>query len=92
MARISSDSPASEHDLEGIVAKHKFSPYLIGEGETSWMKVRNASYSQIAGRDELFNCDHKRRLEQQASDGWSGCVLACIEQEMEDRVEQLACS
>lgn len=56
------------------------------------MKVRNASYSQIAGRDELFNCDHKRRLEQQASDGWSGCVLACIEQEMEDRVEQLACS
>ena len=72
---------ACEHDLEGIVAKHKLSPYVSGEGETSWIKVRNASYSQIAGRDELFNRDGKRRQEQ-ASDGWSGCVLACLEQDM----------
>jgi hypothetical protein len=37
--------------------------------------------SQIAARDELSSRDDKRRQEQ-ASDGWSGCVLACIEQEL----------
>jgi hypothetical protein len=72
---------ACGHDVEEIVAKYKFAPYLSAEGETSWIKIRNASYSQIAGRDELFNRDGKRRREQ-AIDGWSGCVLACIEQEM----------
>jgi hypothetical protein len=69
---------ACEHDLEGIVAKHKSSPCLSGGGETTWLKIRNPNYSQLAGRDELFNRDGKRRQEQ-ASDGWSGCVLACIE-------------
>jgi ATP-dependent DNA ligase len=72
---------ACEHDLEGIVAKRKSSPYLVGDGTTTWIKIRNANYSQIAGRDELFNRNNKRRQEQ-ASDGWSGCVLACMEQEM----------
>jgi bifunctional non-homologous end joining protein LigD len=72
---------ACEHDLEGIVAKHKRSPYVSGEGRTSWIKIKNAHYTQIAGRDELFNRDDRRRHEQ-ASDGWSGCVLACIEQDM----------
>lgn len=71
---------ACEHDLEGIVAKHKLSPYVSGEGDTSWIKIRNGSYTQIAGRDELFNRDKRRQ--ERASDGWSGCVLACIEQEM----------
>jgi bifunctional non-homologous end joining protein LigD len=70
-----------EHDLEGIVAKHRLSPYVSGEGETNWIKIRNASYSQIAGRDELFNRDNKRRQEQ-ASNGWSGCVLACLALEL----------
>ena len=59
---------------------HKLSPYLSGEG-ASWIKIRNQNYTQIAGRDELFNRDGKRRQEQ-ASDGWSGCVMACMEQEM----------
>lgn len=68
---------ACEHDLEGIVAKHKLSPYVSGEGETSWIKVRNANYSQIVGRDELFNRNDKRR-EERASDGWSSCV-ACVD-------------
>ena len=70
-----------EHDLGGVVAKHKASPYVSGDGVTSWIKIRNANYSQIAGRDELFNRNEKRRQER-ASDGWSGCVLACIELEM----------
>jgi bifunctional non-homologous end joining protein LigD len=42
-----------EHDLEGIVAKHKYSPYLP-DRETTWIKVRNRSYSQWIGREELF--------------------------------------
>jgi hypothetical protein len=43
---------ACAHDLEGIVAKRKFDPYL--EGPASWLKIRNREYSQWAGRDELF--------------------------------------
>ena len=63
------------------MAKHQFAPYLSGEVETSWIKIRNASYSQIAGRDEFFNRDEKLRQER-ATDGWSGCVLACMEEEL----------
>ena len=39
---------------------------IAGVGEASWMKIRNANYSQIAGRDELG-----KRRQEQASDGWS---------------------
>ena len=38
-------------DLEGIVAKYKYAPYGL---ENSWMKIKNQSYSQVIGRDELF--------------------------------------
>ena len=44
---------ASKHDLEGIVAKHKNSPYLP-EQPTSWLKIRSRSYRQWIGREELF--------------------------------------
>jgi bifunctional non-homologous end joining protein LigD len=36
---------ACEHDLEVIVAKQKGSPYLP-DRETTWLKIRNRSYSQ----------------------------------------------
>jgi bifunctional non-homologous end joining protein LigD len=36
---------ACEHDLEGIVAKHKSDPYTPG---TKWLKIRNQQYSQWA--------------------------------------------
>ena len=39
--------------LEGIVAKQKYAPYLPDQ-ETTWCKIRNQSYSQWAGREELF--------------------------------------
>jgi Phage integrase family/ATP dependent DNA ligase domain len=42
-----------QRDLEGIVAKHKFDPYLL-DGSVSWLKIRNLSYSQFVGREELF--------------------------------------
>jgi ATP-dependent DNA ligase len=44
---------ACEHDLEGIVAKWKHVPYLPDQ-PTSWLKIRNRSYSQWVGREELF--------------------------------------
>ena len=65
---------ACEHDLEGVVAKHKSSPYVSGEGETSWFKVRNPNYTQTAGRDELFNrndsADRNRRAMDGAAASW----------------------
>lgn len=65
---------ACEHDLEGIIAKPKNSPYLAVNGESPWIKIRNPQYSQIIGRDELFE---KSEPAVDARD-WEGCVEACI--------------
>jgi hypothetical protein len=64
---------ACEHDLEGIVAKNKYAPYLP-EQETTWLKIRNRSYSQWVGREELFE-----REREWSPDivGWDSCVMAC---------------
>jgi hypothetical protein len=43
---------ACKRDLEGIVAKRKFDPYLLENGR--WYKIRNHNYSQWVGREELF--------------------------------------
>jgi ATP-dependent DNA ligase len=40
-----------EHDLEGIVAKHKRDPYRRG---VKWWKIKNRAYSQAEGRHELM--------------------------------------
>jgi bifunctional non-homologous end joining protein LigD len=45
---------ACEHDLEGIVAKWKYGRYTAGREETTWVKIRNANYSQWEGRNEMF--------------------------------------
>src|SRR5437764_523980 len=39
-------SGASEMDLEGIVAKHRFGVYVTEQERTSWFKIKNRSYSQ----------------------------------------------
>jgi bifunctional non-homologous end joining protein LigD len=44
---------ACRHDLEGIVAKWASGSYQHGSG-TSWLKIKNPSYSQMKGRAELF--------------------------------------
>src|SRR5579864_3474574 len=62
---------ACELDLEGIVAKHKHSPYAP-ERDKTWLKIRNRSYSQWAGRDELF----ERERHQEPVAGWHSCALA----------------
>jgi ATP-dependent DNA ligase len=42
-------------DLEGIVCKRKDSPYKVTERPSSyWIKVKNARYAQLEGREELF--------------------------------------
>jgi ATP dependent DNA ligase domain len=62
---------ACKHDLEGIVAKHKYSPYLQSHAE--WLKIRNRDYSQWAGREELFQREREVRPD---SPGWDACALA----------------
>ena len=59
-------------DLEGIVAKHAFSPYTA---ETKWFKIKNRHYSQMAGREELF----ERERHREPVPGWHCCELACAE-------------
>ena len=61
---------ACEHDLEGIVAKHKNDTYKPG---TKWLKIRNQQYSQWAGRDELF----ERERESDPDTLWDACTLVC---------------
>jgi bifunctional non-homologous end joining protein LigD len=69
---------ACQHDLEGIVAKRRSGLYLKDSEETSWLKIRNRAYSQMQGRNELFERSTGRR-ERAETDGWAGCVLACVE-------------
>lgn len=64
---------ACELELEGIVAKQKFSPHITDRETSSWFKIRNPQYSQWAGREELFD----REREQVPVPGWHTCDLAC---------------
>jgi len=63
---------ACKRDLEGIVAKHKYSPYL--PDHAGWTKIRNRDYSQWAGREELFE---RERDTHPDLDVWDGCAMAC---------------
>ena len=64
-------------DLEGIVAKQKYGPYTSDREHSSWFKIRNREYSQMVGREELF----ERERHQEPVPGWHSCVLACDESE-----------
>ena len=64
-----------EMDLEGILAKHSLAPYTTER--TTWFKIKNRNYSQMAGREELF--DRERHNEPVA--GRHTCDLACAEAE-----------
>ena len=47
---------ACELDLEGIVAKRKYSQYRPTEKPSPyWIKIKNPQYSQGQGREELFD-------------------------------------
>lgn len=62
-----------EMDLEGIVAKHSHSPYVTEPQKTTWIKIKNRNYSQMAGREELF----RRERHREPVAGWHSCELAC---------------
>jgi hypothetical protein len=61
-----------ENDLEGIVAKRKFEPYL--SDKASWLKIRNTNYSQWEGREDLF--EHERQSDPDLS-LWDDCARVC---------------
>ncbi len=43
-------------DLEGMVCKRKSSPYRATEKPSPhWIKLKNRRYSQLEGREELFD-------------------------------------
>jgi len=62
-----------ELDLEGIVAKQKFGPYVTEREQSTWFKILNREYSQKDGREELF----ERERHQEPVAGWHSCVLVC---------------
>jgi hypothetical protein len=64
-----------QRDLEGLVAKRKFDPYLP---TASWLKIRNRKYSQWLGREELF----ERERHKEPVPGWHTCAIACAGLEM----------
>lgn len=64
---------ACERDLEGIVAKRKFDPYLL-DGSATWFKIRNPNYSQWTGREQLFDRERDSNPDWQF---WNLCTAAC---------------
>jgi hypothetical protein len=46
---------ACAHDLEGIVAKPSNGRYHADGRSTNWIKIKNAGYTQMTGRHELFD-------------------------------------
>ena len=56
-------------DLEGIVAKQKFGPYVVERESSTWYKILNGEYSQKDGREELF----ERERHSEAVAGWHLC-------------------
>jgi len=64
-------------DLEGVVAKHRFAPYTFDRQISTWYKIRNPHYSQMVGREKLF----ERERAQEPVPGWHRCTLACISTE-----------
>jgi len=67
-----------EMDLEGIVAKHKLGPYVTDRESSTWFKIRNREYSQMQGREKLF----ERERHSEPVPGWHSCDLACASLEV----------
>ena len=63
-----------ELDLEGIVAKQKFGPYVTERESSTWFKILNREYSQMQGREELFASERHS----EPVPGWHLCDLACV--------------
>jgi len=47
-------------DMAGIVAKISYGPYVTEAQRTTWLEIKNRNYSQMQGREELFNRERPR--------------------------------
>ena len=63
-----------QRDLEEMVAKHRFSRYAVDDGNPAWVNIKNRRYSQIIGRNELFERQHEARGAPEF--GWNVCAKA----------------
>ena len=50
-------------------------PYTPQRERTTWFKIRNPKYSQMDGREKLF----ERERHSEPVPGWHSCDLACGE-------------
>ena len=64
---------ACQRDLEGIVAKWRFDPYLL-DGSVCWHKIRNREDSAWVGREELFEQQREAIPEFTI---WNSCTKVC---------------
>jgi bifunctional non-homologous end joining protein LigD len=64
---------ACRRDLEGIVGKWRDGRYETDGVSTSWVKVKNPTYSQMEGRREVFETRTDRRRRSRA--GWQQPTL-----------------
>lgn len=61
------------------MAKWRYGPYIVRDGvQSSWIKIKNAHYSQIIGRDKKFERLERPHEPQQA--GWASCAAAVADQ------------
>jgi hypothetical protein len=51
----------------------KSGAYVSERERSTWFKIRNRRYSQVVGRDDLFERDRHR----EPVPGWHACDLAC---------------
>src|SRR5207249_12078306 len=64
---------ACELDLEGIVGEEKARACVTEREQSTSYKIRNRSYSQMAGHEELLERDRGS----EPGPGWHSCELAC---------------
>jgi hypothetical protein len=62
MGTISDGRSSRRRDAEGIVAKWTKGTYHTDSATTSWLKIKNPSYSQAVGRYELFERQRSGRV------------------------------
>jgi ATP-dependent DNA ligase len=62
---------ACRHDLEGVVAKWTRGAYQCDGTGTSWLRIKNSTYSQMDGRRDLFEArrDFRQRRRGQRAPG-----------------------
>ena len=72
MARLSFQL-ACERDLEGMDNKHRRSRYSTRNHTPAWVTIRTRYYSQLVGRDELFEPGTRRN---RVRIGWDVCARA----------------